>query len=70
MLVKPDGLTDVEVRASLAQMEQAIPMQAQAMTDHVNQQNVHRENPLVHSMADKLRDFTRMNPHIFKGSKN
>ena len=56
------GLTDAEVRASLTQM-------AQTMTVQVNRQYVQRENPPVRSIADKLRDFTRMNPHILKGSK-
>ncbi|XP_069151948.1 uncharacterized protein [Solanum lycopersicum] len=28
-----------------------------------------REEPPISSMADRLRDFTRMNPPIFKGSK-
>ncbi|XP_015064487.1 uncharacterized protein LOC107009659 [Solanum pennellii] len=50
-------------------MEQAITMKSQAMTYHVNRQNVQRENPQVLSMADRLRDFMRMNPHIFTGSK-
>ena len=52
MPVNPARLTDAEVRASLAHMEQAITMQAKAMTDQVNRQNVQRENPLVRSMAD------------------
>lgn len=69
MPVNPAGLTDAEVRASLAQMAQAITMQAQAMTAQVNRQDVLRENPLVRSMADRLRDFTRMNPPIFTGAK-
>ena len=69
MPVNPAGLTDAEVRASLAQMAQAITMQAQAMTAQVNRENVQRENPLVRSMADRLRDFTRMNPLFFIGSK-
>ncbi|XP_015054953.1 uncharacterized protein LOC107001401 [Solanum pennellii] len=50
-------------------MAQVITMQAQAMTAQVNRQNVERENPPVRSMADRLRDFTRMNPPIFIGSK-
>ncbi|XP_015077987.1 uncharacterized protein LOC107021790 [Solanum pennellii] len=69
MPVNPVGLTNVEVRAYLAKMEQAITMKAQTMTNQVNRQNVQRENPLIHSMADMLKDFTRMNPPIFKGSK-
>ena len=69
MPVNPAGLTDAEVRASLAQMAQAITMQAQAMTAQVNRQDVLRENPPVRSMADRLRDFTRMNPQIFTGAK-
>ena len=44
-------------------------MQAQAITAQVNRQNVQRENPSVRSMADSLRDFTRMNLLIFTGSK-
>ncbi|XP_015075291.1 uncharacterized protein LOC107019258 [Solanum pennellii] len=50
-------------------MAQAITMQAQAMTAQVNRQDVQRENPPVRSMADRLRDFTRMNPPIFAGVK-
>ncbi|XP_069150162.1 uncharacterized protein [Solanum lycopersicum] len=69
MPVNPAGLTDAEVRASLAQMAQAITMQAQAMTAQVNRQDVLRENPPVRNIADRLRDFTRMNPPIFIGAK-
>ena len=39
------------------------------MTAQVNRQNVQRENPPVRSMADRLRDFRRMSPPIFTGSK-
>ncbi|XP_069144095.1 uncharacterized protein [Solanum lycopersicum] len=69
MPVNPTGLTNAEVRPSLAQMAQAITMQAQAMTAQVNRQDVKRENPLVRSMADKLQDFSRMNPPIFTRDK-
>ena len=44
-------------------------MQAQTMTVDDNRQNLQKEEPLVCSMEDKLRDFTRMNPSIFTGSK-
>ena len=39
------------------------------MTAQVNRQDVQRKNPPVRSMADRLRDFTRMNPLIFTGAK-
>ena len=68
MPVNPARLTDAEVRAYLAQMAQAITMQAQAMTAEVNRHDVQRENPPVRSMVDRLRDFTRMNPLIFTGA--
>ena len=44
-------------------------MQDHAMTDKVNQQNVHRKNPPVRSMVYRLREFMRMKPPIFTGSK-
>ena len=63
------GLNDAEVRESLAQMAKDITMQDHAMTDQVNRKNVQRENPPVCNMADRLIDFTRMNPLIFTWSK-
>ena len=39
------------------------------MTAQVNRQDVQRKNPPVRSMADRLHDFTRMNPLIFTGAK-
>ena len=69
MQVNPTGLTDAEVRTTLSQMDQSITMQVQDMMAQANRQDVQRENPVVHSMADKLHDFTRTNPTIFTGSK-
>ena len=37
------------------------------MTAQVNRQDVQRKNPPVRSMADRLHDFTRMNPPIITG---
>ena len=62
MPVNPDGLTDVEVQASLSQF---ITMLDQAMIDQVNPQNVQSEKPPVRNMVDWLRNFTRINPSIF-----
>ena len=62
MPVNPDGLTDVEVQASLSQF---ITMLDQAMIDQVNPQNVQSEKPPVRNMVDRLRNFTRINPSIF-----
>ena len=67
MMVNPTWLTDVEVRAYLAHMLKDIAMHAQSM-NQVNRKNVQRENPPVRRWADRLRDFTRMNPPIFIGS--
>ena len=69
MPVNPARLIDVVVRASLDQMEQAITMQAHAMTAQVNRQDVQRENPPARTMADRLRDFTGLNPPILIVSK-
>ena len=62
-------LTDAEVRTSPAYMAYTITMMAKAMTRQVNRKNVQRENPPFCSTTDRLTDFTRMNPHIFTGSK-
>ena len=69
MPVNPARLTDVEVRASLDQIAQAITMGAQYMTALVNRQDVRRKNAPVCSMADRLCDFTRINPPLFIGVK-
>ena len=69
MPVDPTGLNDAEVRSSLDKMAQSITMDAKDMTALVNRKDVQRNNPLVRSKADSLRDFTRMNPPIFAGSK-
>ena len=63
------GLTDSDVRASLAHIAYAITMQAQAMSAQANLQDIQMENPLVCSIVDRLRDFTRMNPPIITGAK-
>ena len=49
-------------------MSQFITMKSQAMTDHVNRQNVQRENPPVLHKADTQRDFKKINSPIFTGS--
>ena len=64
MPVDPAGLIDAEMQTALVQMAQAITIKAQ-----VNRQDVQRENQPVRSMADRLRDFTRMKPLILRGSK-
>ena len=48
-------------------MSHSITMQAQAMNAQVNRQDVQTENPQFRSMVDRLRDFMRMNPLIFRG---
>ena len=65
MHVNPTGLLHGEVRKSLVEMSQAITLRAQAMTAKAEQQGVPRKNPPASIMASRLRDFTRMNPHIY-----
>ncbi|TMX04584.1 hypothetical protein EJD97_007267, partial [Solanum chilense] len=69
MSVKPNGLTDGEVRTALVDMAQPIIIQAHAKTAQAEQQGVPRENPPSSTMASRLRDFTRVNPPIYSGFK-
>ena len=69
MQVHPTKLTDGEVRKTLIDMAQAITLQDQAMTALTEQQGVPRENPPASTMANSLRDFMKMNPLIYTGSK-
>ncbi|TMX03106.1 hypothetical protein EJD97_018208 [Solanum chilense] len=62
-------LTDGEVRIALVQMAQAITLQPQAMIAQEKQQGVPRKNLPASTMVSRLRDFTRMNPPIYSGSK-
>lgn len=69
-------MTDGAIKAALFQMAQAITTQAQgpttqaqAMTTQANREVVPRANQQVATMASRLRDFTRMNPPTFYGSK-
>nr|XP_010313133.1 uncharacterized protein LOC104644677 [Solanum lycopersicum] len=50
-------------------MDQAITLQDQAMTAEAEQQGVPRMNPPANTMDSRLRDFTRMNPYLYTGSK-
>ena len=50
-------------------MDQVITLQAQATTAQVEQQGVPKENPPASTMSNILRDFMRMNPPIYTGSR-
>ena len=63
------AMTDGEVRESLFQMSQAISNQCQAITAQANREVVLRENQHASIMATRVRNFTRMNPPVFFGSK-
>ncbi|TMX05708.1 hypothetical protein EJD97_006916, partial [Solanum chilense] len=71
----PPSMVDGDIRAAFLQMdkaittqEQAITTQPQAMTAIANQEVVPRGNQ-VRTPASRLRDFIRMNPLTFYGSK-
>ncbi|TMX03215.1 hypothetical protein EJD97_017548, partial [Solanum chilense] len=70
------ALSDGDIRAAFLQMAQAITTQAQvvttqaqAMMTQANQEMVPRGFKNVSPMASRLREFTRVNPPTFCGSK-
>ena len=74
--VNPLPLTDKNIMVALLKMaqvittqEQAATTQAQDMTTQTNREVVPRAYQQAATMASRLRDFTRMNPHTFYGSK-
>jgi len=69
-------MTNAEIRVALQTLTQltttqieAVTIQAQAITAQANREVGPRVNPNVNTMSSRLRDFTRMNPHMFFGSK-
>ena len=58
-----------EVGESLLQMAQDITTQSQTITAQANREVVPRENQHASIMVSRLKDFTRMNPPMFLGSK-
>jgi len=68
------NVTQEEFRSTIRMMTQAMMAQDQAMMaqdqamTQVNRDIGPHVNPNVNSVASRLRDFTRMNPHMFFGS--
>ena len=58
----PSEMTSEEIRVALLTL-------AQALTTHVNRGIVPRENVVESTMTSRVRDFVRINPHIFLVSK-
>ena len=50
-------------------MDQAISVQAQTIMAQPTREGAPRENMYAITMASRLRDFTRMNPLVYYGSK-
>ncbi|XP_049359197.1 uncharacterized protein LOC125823875 [Solanum verrucosum] len=62
-------MSNEEVRSALLMMAQVVTTQAQTMTVQVNRVADTHVNPNVSTMASRLRDFVRMSPPVFLGSK-
>ena len=67
----PPPMMEAEMRAIIDQMDQAITTQAQAyaLTAQANRDVAPYPYQQVTIMASRVRDFTRMNPPTFYGSK-
>ena len=70
--VVPPPMTDGEIRAAFINLSQAITSKAnnvtsqvQVMTSQVNREVGPQVPQHSSTMASRLRDFTRMNPHMF-----
>uniref|UniRef100_M1DX92 Gag-pol protein n=1 Tax=Solanum tuberosum TaxID=4113 RepID=M1DX92_SOLTU len=62
-------IVNEEVRSALLMMAQAVSTQAQAMMAQATRGVEANVNPNVSTMTSRLRDFVRMNPPVFLGSK-
>uniref|UniRef100_M1DCG0 Gag-pol polyprotein n=1 Tax=Solanum tuberosum TaxID=4113 RepID=M1DCG0_SOLTU len=63
--INPLAMLDVEVRSTFQILAQALTTQAQAVTAQANRDVVTH----VNSAASRVRDFARINPPEFHGSK-
>ena len=68
-LVNSPSMTDSEVKEALFQMAQVVTTQAKAIMAHDNREVAPRVNEHVSTAASHLRDFTRMDPPKYIGSK-
>ena len=67
--VNPAVLIDGEVRAAVVQISQANTGQTQSITAQATREGSPREKPHANTMASRLRDFTRINPPVYIGSR-
>ena len=68
-LVNPLAITDGEIRTNFLNMDKAMTTQSQAIVAQENREVAPCENQNASTMASRLRNFIRMNPPMFFGSK-
>ncbi|TMW95400.1 hypothetical protein EJD97_008945 [Solanum chilense] len=67
--INPTALTDGDVREALFPMAQAITAQAHVIISQTTKEDSYGENPNARIIARKLRDFTKINPPVYLGSR-
>ncbi|WMV54175.1 hypothetical protein MTR67_047560 [Solanum verrucosum] len=62
-------MSNAEIRSTFKMLAQALTTQAQTIMDQINREMVAPTNPIRGMAVSRVREFLRMNPPKFSGSK-